>query len=274
MDKIVIQDLEIYAYHGVNPEENFLGQKFLISLELFGNFSFAGKTDELQYSINYAEVCKFVEELFLKENHKLIECCAERIAEALLIQFPLSEKVHILLKKPWAPIGSHLNYAGVDITRNRHRAYLGIGSNLGNKEENIQSALEELNTNTTKLTTVSTFYQTKPWGMLEQDDFLNCAVEISTLLTPTDLVRFLQSIEGKLKRERNIHWGPRTIDLDILLYDDIITDEREVVIPHPHMEKRLFVLTPLAEIAPWVVHPLLGKRIFELNETLKKTEIL
>ena len=266
--------MEIYAYHGVNPEENFLGQKFLISLELFGNFHLAGKTDDLQYSINYAEVCKFVEELFLKQNHKLIECCVEKIAEALLLQFPLAEKVRILLKKPWAPIGSHLDYAAVEITRSRHRVYLGIGSNLGNKEENIRQALAALDTDTTKVTTVSSFYQTKPWGMLEQDDFLNCAIEISTLLTPTELVRFLQSIESKLKRERSIHWGPRTIDLDILLYDDIITDDKEVIIPHPQMENRLFVLTPLAEIAPWVVHPLLGKRIFELNEALKKTETL
>lgn len=274
MDCIIIKNLEIYAYHGVYAEENVLGQKFILSLELFTSLRSAGKTDNLNHSINYGDVCHFIEEEFKNTKHQLIEACAEALATSLLLKYPTIEKVHLLLKKPWAPIGSHLDYAGVEITRQRHRAFIGIGSNLGEKEENIKKAISHIGTDTTQLKKISSFYQTKPWGNENQEDFVNCVVEIATLDTPMELLTHLQGIEQKLKRVYVEHWGPRIIDLDILLYDDIITDDPELVIPHPYMEQRLFVLTPLAEIAPWVIHPLSKRRIYDLNEALSQKEEL
>lgn len=272
MDTIIIEDLEIYGYHGVFPEENVLGQKFIFSLKLYGDFRLAGKTEDLTKSIHYGEVCKLVEEHFLKKNNQLIETCGEEICQLLFETYPLIQSINLVLKKPWAPIGSHLDYAAVELNRSRHYAYIGIGSNLGDTTENVRLALDALNTTDVKVLAVSQKIITKPWGVTDQPDFLNCVAKVETLLTPKELLHYLQSIEKNLKRERLVHWGPRTIDLDILLFDHLITDDPELVIPHPQMEHRLFVLTPLKEIAPFVVHPLLNKRIFQLEAELLKQE--
>ncbi len=268
MDKIIIKNLELYAYHGVYPAENQLGQKFILTLELFGDYHLAGKTDHLTDSVSYAEVCHFAEKFLLKQQYQLIEACAEHVVQALFSQYPMIQKIHAVLKKPWAPIGSHLEYVAVDITRSRHKVYLSLGSNMGNKEENLNSAIKALSSQNTVVAAISSFYETEPWGVVEQPSFLNCAVALTTLLTPHELLETIHQIETSLKRERLMHWGPRTIDLDILLYDDIITDTPECVIPHPHMQNRLFVLEPLSEIAPWVIHPLLHQRIIDIKEAL------
>jgi dihydroneopterin aldolase/2-amino-4-hydroxy-6-hydroxymethyldihydropteridine diphosphokinase len=155
-----------------------------------------------------------------------------------------------------------------------HIVYIGLGSNIGNRESYLNDALQLLNNDLSKVTRVSSFYSTKPVGYTAQEDFLNCAAELKTLLTPPDLLRFLQDIETRLKRKRIIKWGPRTIDLDILLYDDAIVMEETLVIPHPRMHERLFVLVPLSEIAPCIVHPLLGQSIIELKEQLAAIQSL
>ena len=111
---------------------------------------------------------------------------------------------------------------------------------------------------------VSSFIITPPYGYTEQDDFLNGAIKIQTLYSPKMLLAFLQDIEKKANRVRQIHWGPRTLDLDILLYDDVICDDDILTIPHPELHKRDFALIPLKEIAPNCVHPLYNKRISEL----------
>jgi len=268
MDSIIIENLEIYGYHGVFPEENVLGQKFILCLKLYGDFRLAGKTEDLTKSVHYGEVCKLVEEHFLSKRNQLIETCGEEICQLLFETYPLIQKINLILKKPWAPIGCHLDYVAVTLNRSRHRSFIGIGSNLGDTEKNVQLALDALNTKDLKLISVSKKITTKPWGVTNQPDFLNCVAEIETLLTPKELLYYLQSIEKNLKRERLIHWGPRTIDLDILLFDDLITTDAELIIPHPEMENRLFVLTPLKEIAPFVIHPLRMKRIFQLEEEL------
>ncbi|MCJ7689015.1 MAG: 2-amino-4-hydroxy-6-hydroxymethyldihydropteridine diphosphokinase, partial [Clostridiaceae bacterium] len=125
------------------------------------------------------------------------------------------------------------------------------------------------NSSHTKITKTSKFYETKPVGYLEQEDFLNCAIEVKTLLNPIELVRFLLSIEKKLKRERVIRWGPRTIDLDVLLYDNIISYLEEIILPHPRMQERIFVLEPLCDIAPYVMHPILNKSIIQMKKEIK-----
>jgi len=103
---------------------------------------------------------------------------------------------------------------------------------------------------------ISPIYETEPYGNVEQDRFLNGAAEIQTLLTPPKLMDALLKIEGELKRERTIHWGPRTIDLDIIFYDDIISSDPHIILPHPGVHERLFVLKPLCDIAPALLHPL------------------
>ncbi|NMM64791.1 2-amino-4-hydroxy-6-hydroxymethyldihydropteridine diphosphokinase [Clostridium sp. P21] len=273
MDKIYVKDLQVYGFHGVNQQEKDLGQRFVISVELSLNLKEAGESDDLNRTVNYAELCIGIEEEFKKEKYNLIETAAEKLTEFILLKYQIIERVKLNIKKPWAPIGKPVEYAAVEIDRSWHKAYIAIGSNVGNKENNLLSAISLINeSNDIKVTKVSEFYVTKPVGYVNQDDFLNGAIEVKTLLSPKDLMEFLLKKEKDLKRERIIKWGPRTIDLDILLYDNLVTCDEDIIIPHPRMEERLFVLKPLADIAPYAVHPLLNKRIVDLMNKLVKEE--
>ena len=270
MDKMYIKDLEVYAYHGVFKEEKTLGQSFLISLELFLSLREAGITDDLTKTVHYGELCHLVEEEFKKESYDLIEKATEKLAEFILLKYDLVKRIKVKVKKPWAPIGKPLKYAAVEVDRKWHTAYIGIGGNMGEKEKNVKVALELINNSYhTQITKTSKFYETKPMGYLKQEDFLNCAIEVKTLLMPLELIRFLLSIEKELKRERVIRWGPRTIDLDVLLYDNIISSQEEIILPHPRMQDRMFVLEPLCDIAPYVIHPILNKSIIQLKKEIE-----
>lgn len=146
-----------------------------------------------------------------------------------------------------------------------HIAYISVGSNLGNRESLIKNAIDLLNNmEKIEITKISTIITTKPVGGPPQPDFLNGVFEINTTLFPEDLLNILQKIEFDLGRERLVEWGPRTIDLDILFYDDNIINMENLVIPHPLLHLRWFVLKPLSEIAPNFRHPLLGKTVLEI----------
>jgi dihydroneopterin aldolase / 2-amino-4-hydroxy-6-hydroxymethyldihydropteridine diphosphokinase len=154
-----------------------------------------------------------------------------------------------------------------------HIAYLGVGSNIGDRMGNIRRAEDHINSSeTSRVTGISKIYETEPYGYVKQDNFLNCSFQIATLLDPVSLMRFLLGIEDKLKRERIIHWGPRTIDLDILFYDDRISLLKEVILPHPRLHERKFVLKPLCDIAPDFIHPIIKKSCIWLLESLGDEE--
>ena len=265
MDKIIIKDLEVFGNHGVLKEENTLGQKFLISAEISLSTRKAGITDALALSVDYGKVCHFINE-FMKENtFKLIEAAAEHLVLALFAHFELIQSIKVQIKKPWAPIGLSLDYASVEIERCWHRAYIALGSNMGDKLMYLENAVKAIESDVNcKLIKISDIIVTEPYGPVEQDDFLNGCMMLDTLYTPQELLRFLQRLEQEANRAREVHWGPRTLDLDILLYDDLVTTEEELIIPHPEMHKRLFVLEPLKQIAPNAVHPLLHQRIRDM----------
>ncbi len=137
-----------------------------------------------------------------------------------------------------------------------NRAYISLGSNLGDKMNNISAArllvdrLED-----TAISRMSSLYNTAPWGKTDQDEFINQVIEIETELRPLNLLHLLQDIEIKLGRLRSEKWGPRVIDLDILLYGQEVIKEQELIVPHPYMFERLFVLIPLQEIEPELIFP-------------------
>lgn len=271
MDQIIVEDLQVYAYHGVYPQENEKGQNFYVSAALDTDTRAAGMADELELSTNYGDVCRFLHRFLTEHTYKLIETAAEKVSEALLLQFPLVRRVTLELKKPEAPIPLPFGSVSVKITRGWCRAYIACGSNMGNKRAHLDAAVDELRADKScRVLRVSDWVATTPYGGVEQDDFLNGALSIETLYTPEELLEALHAIEKKEARERKERWGPRTLDLDILLYEGKVMDTEELTIPHRDMINRDFVLKPLAQIAPYEIHPVLGKSILELLKNVEK----
>jgi len=149
-------------------------------------------------------------------------------------------------------------------------AYLGLGSNLGNREDNLDMALKLLSQRM-KVGRVSSIYDTEPVGNTDQPRFLNIACEVFTHLAPEGLLALAKGIEGKMGR-RGKSGEPRTIDIDILLYGDTVMETPDLVIPHPRMAERSFVLVPLAEVAPDLIHPVSGKTIAEMKKAIKEEQ--
>ena len=152
-------------------------------------------------------------------------------------------------------------------------AYLSLGSNLGDRFRQLHNAITRLG-DLGRVVAVSSFYETEPMELTDQPWFLNCAVAIETTATSDQLMTALLQIEKDMGRQRTQKNGPRTIDLDILLFNDLVTNSPALTIPHPAMHQRRFVLQPLAEIAPEARHPLLKKTIQELLEELPAGQIV
>ena len=142
-------------------------------------------------------------------------------------------------------------------------AYLGLGTNLGNRKENLSKAIEAISLKMS-ISKQSSLYETTAWGYTEQPDFLNQVIQVETDLSPLRLLNFLKKTELKLGRVENFRYGPRLIDIDILFYDDLVITTSRLQIPHPKITERAFVLVPLNEIAPGYIHPILKKTVAEL----------
>lgn len=269
-DQIKITDLEVFANHGVFPEENKLGQKFLVSAMLYTDTRKAGKTDDLTASIHYGEVSAFITKYMKEHTYQLLERVAETLAEEMLKSISGLCKINLEIKKPWAPVGLPLKTVSVKISREWHTTYIALGSNIGDSETYLNEAVEKIGQiPTCTVEKVSSYLVTEPYGVTDQPDFLNACLKMRTLLYPEELLKELNRIEKEAGRERIIHWGPRTLDLDILLYDDIVLEEDDLCIPHVEMHKRSFVLEPLAEIAPYKRHPVYGKTVREMLEEIQ-----
>ena len=144
-----------------------------------------------------------------------------------------------------------------------HTVYIALGTNLGDRLANLCAAIESMPPDVCVLAE-SYIYETPPWGYEDQPAFLNMVIKAETGLEPESLLTYLKQLEVQLGREQNFRWGPRLIDLDILFYDDLVIASPPLVIPHPRLHERGFVLVPMADVAAELVHPLLEKSIWEL----------
>ncbi len=271
MGIIALEGLEIFANHGVFSEEKQNGQPFFISVYMEVDFLSAASEDELSKTVNYADVAEFVKKAVTENSFDLIETVAEKTAKGIMHSFPGVKKARVKVSKPEAPIGIKAKDIYVETERERHVAYLSIGSNMGDRKAYLDEAISSLDNNDdTKVVKASGYYETEPYGYTDQPDFINAAVEIETILTPQELLDAVHVIENKCGRERTIHWGPRTLDIDILLFDDIIMNTETLIIPHPEMLKRRFVLEPMNEIAPWLLHPISRISVKDAFEMLNK----
>jgi 2-amino-4-hydroxy-6-hydroxymethyldihydropteridine diphosphokinase len=153
-----------------------------------------------------------------------------------------------------------------------HTIFLSMGSNLGDRLTNLQDAIRSLPP-IIQLLSQSQIYETEPWGYTEQPAFLNLVVKASTELSPKKVLTFIKDIEVALGRKATFRFGPRLIDLDILLYDDLVLNSPRLTIPHLRLSERGFVLIPLAELAPDLIHPVTRKTIQQLLSTIDTTGV-
>lgn len=252
MDLIRIEGLRLMTVVGVLPHEREAAQPLQVDLTLFADLDDAAKSDELDDTANYGAVAEAVATTVTAAEDMLLERLAGRIAEVAL-SFPRVEAVDVRLTKLRPPIPVDVSATSVELHRTRasldwphdHVAYVALGTNLGDRVAHLREAVEHL-----APVRLSDVYETAPVGGPEQGPYLNMVVEIRTELDPFALVRRLQRLEESAGRQRVVHWGPRTLDCDLILFDDVEIHSEFLTLPHPRFTERRFVLEPLAELAP------------------------
>ncbi|MBP9996146.1 MAG: 2-amino-4-hydroxy-6-hydroxymethyldihydropteridine diphosphokinase [Lachnospiraceae bacterium] len=274
MDEIRIKGLKVYAYHGVFAQEKNEGQNFIVNAVLHTDTKYVARRDDYNEATDYSKVCTTIESVMTETKYDLIETVAEKVAEKILLTYAHIKAVDIEVCKPEAPMPMEVENVSVKIHRAWHNVYIAYGSNMGDSEGYIDDAMEAFDKHEQiKVKNDSTRILTKPYGPVEQDDFINGVCHIKTIMSPEELLKYLHILEQHANRVRDIHWGPRTLDLDIIMYDDLVYESEDLIIPHVDMENRDFVLKPLMEIAPNMRHPILKKTITQLYNALEeKTE--
>lgn len=296
-DSLLIKDLLCRAIIGLNPWERDEKQDVLLNLTLFPIQSPASQRDYVPQTHNYRTICRTIVNHVEQSSFLLIEALSSSIAEVLIKKCHV-RKVSLSVEKPSALLFA--KSAGVHITRSQidyaasmvdpkednfgrrrsidaalatgaHTAFIALGCNLGDRSKNIAEAIVELERSCDcKVLNTSFLYETPPWGLEDQPAFLNAACKVITHKSPLELLKALKEVEAGMGREKTVQWGPRTIDLDILLYDNIEMETEELTIPHAWMHKREFVLRPMNDIAPDIEHPKLAKTISQLLRHLQE----
>ena len=256
MDRIHIRDLRVLTVIGALPHEQEQPQPIRVDLDLHVDLTEAGRSDELDDTVNYGLVADEIAHLATDQKFVLLERFADEIAHVAL-RFDLVEAADVTVTKLRPPVATALESTAVTLHRRRsdvdvprlhaHEAIIALGSNLGDREGFLRLAVDSLD----RVVATSQVFETAPVGGPDgQGSYLNMVVKIDTALDPFALLRRCQRIEANANRQRMVHWGPRTLDLDVLFYDDVTIVSPELVVPHPHVAERRFVLAPLEEVAP------------------------
>lgn len=255
-DRIELTGIRAVGTIGVLPEEQSRAQPFDVDLVIEFDARLAGEKDDLDASVNYAIPIEIVQRIITEEKHLLLERVATRICEDVLALAGV-DAVDVVVRKLRPPVPQDIASTAVRLHRRRPdlvrferplaTAYVALGSNLGDREANLRFAVEHL----PGLRQLSGVYETDPVGGPDnQGPYLNMVAEVETRLDPYALLAVCRRIEAGAGRERKVRWGPRTLDLDVLQYEDVRIESDELTIPHPRMWERRFVLAPFAEIAP------------------------
>lgn len=256
VDQIEISGLRAVTIVGALPHEREIPQPLQIDLAFDVDLHDAGRTDELGDTVHYGLVADRVVAVVEESKDHLLERLVARIADEVLV-FDRVEAVDVRLTKVRPPLAVDAVSTSVRIRRTRaeaeipahtaHTAYIALGSNLGDRREYLRLGVAGLGT----VTAMSDVYETDPVGGPEdQGPFLNMVVEVETSLDPSALLRRCQRIEAEAMRQRIVRWGPRTLDVDIVLFDGVSMASDDLTIPHPRFAERAFVLAPLSDIAP------------------------
>jgi dihydroneopterin aldolase/2-amino-4-hydroxy-6-hydroxymethyldihydropteridine diphosphokinase len=254
-DRIVLQGISARGFHGVLDGEKANGQDFVVDVILEVDLRRPGRSDHLAHTVNYAEVAADVVGLITGPSLDLIENLAERIAAAALGR-PLVQAVQVTVHKPQAPVG--VPFSDVSVVVERHRdvpVVIALGANLGPVQSTLEAAVRQLaDVEGLRITAVSELFETDPVGGPEQPDYLNAVVLARTRLAAVSLLTELQRIEADHGRVRETRWGARSLDLDLIQYgdprsdSDLVSDDPDLLLPHPRAAERAFVLAPWSSI--------------------------
>jgi dihydroneopterin aldolase/2-amino-4-hydroxy-6-hydroxymethyldihydropteridine diphosphokinase len=256
-DRIVLQGVSARGNHGVLDFEKRDGQTFVVDVTMLLDLEPAGRTDALGATVNYAEVAADVVARITGPSFDLIERLAEAIADDVL-RHDLVDQVEVVVHKPEAPVGQPFTDVQVRLERtNAAHVVIGLGTNLGDRGQTLVDAVAELTALPgLTVTAVSDVVATDPVGGPEQPEYLNAVVVARSLLHPHDLLAELHRIESGHGRTREIRWGARTLDLDLIQYGrpgghrEVVSDDPELTLPHPRARERAFVLVPWSDADP------------------------
>lgn len=251
MNAVKIRGLEISACHGVNDFEKVTPQRFIFDADIKTDFYEAAKTDDINGTVNYSQVSKLITEITLSNVFNLIEKLAYECIFAIMEKFEAAEEVTLTVYKPEAPMKRKFESVAVTVGCKRQKAYLSLGSSMGDKKEALDAAIKRLaSTRGVTVLKVSDYISTQPYGGVAKNEFLNCAVCVSTFLTPHGLLDEIHRIEAEGGRVRERRWDDRTIDIDIIFFGNETVSDETLTIPHPDYLQRDFVKIPLKQIAP------------------------
>lgn len=255
-DHVIINDLRVSAVVGALAHEREMAQPLRIDLVIGADLHDAALTDELSDTVDYGLVAEQVAATVSSSKHILLERLAGEVAD-LVLGFARVDDVEVRVTKLRPPIPLAVESTAVQLFRTRaevdaeqpqpHVAYIALGSNLGDRIAFLRAAVDELGS----VTAMSAVYETAPIGGPDQQGpYLNMVVQVATMLDPFALLRRCRRIEQTALRQRVVRWGPRTLDVDLLFFDDMQIASAELTLPHPRINERRFVLTPLSDIAP------------------------
>lgn len=269
-DYIKITNMKVFAKHGVLEEEKENGQYFYLNAKVWVDMRKAGLTDKLEDAVNYDLLCTFLAEVFAEERFDLIEAAAEYTVQEIMVFFKKIQAMELEVRKPSAPVKYQPEDISVTIYREWHKVYLAFGSNIRNARGYINEAYVYIKEPYAVRNAIKGMYYTsKPYGPVKQKDFINGIIELETYMDPEEMVTYIHEIEDYLERDRSVKWGPRSIDLDIIFWDDWVYSSETLTIPHVDMENRMFVLQPLCDFCPGYRHPVLGKTVEQLKKELE-----